>query len=361
MNEQIKQALFEKNNRIIEAVKRRAELVCPGALDLIAVTGSFASGDYHETSDLDLLIVIGDARGDALSHCFILDGVGYDLYCHTWERLEQAADYDSPFVSKLLDAQIVYTRGDDVGARFSGLAARLTDRLAAPLSQKDMDRASAELARAKQSYFDLASSGGVGYAFPLIALMYHLECAVYLINHAVVRHGVCGIPAELAAMTDLPDDFLVLHKSVFADLSWEQAQTTAMTLICNTGRWISAHEAAVCQKQKPCMDNLRGTYEELVSNYKNKLLCAAEQNDLYLSRMTLAAAQLFFDEVGGAVALPASVEFDDAAYHSPAQAVNEFSDALALYARVYASCGLTVCRYADVSAFEHAYISAQKA
>ena len=73
-----RKALFEKNTRIIEAVIARAAEVCPKSLDLIAVTGSFASGDFHEKSDLDLLIVISDDAGYALSHCFILDDVGYD-------------------------------------------------------------------------------------------------------------------------------------------------------------------------------------------------------------------------------------------------------------------------------------------
>ena len=122
MKNEVKQALFEKNARIIEAVRHRAELVCPGSLDMIAVTGSFASGDFHEKSDLDLLIVIGDDAGYALSHCFILGDVGYDLYCHSWDRLEHTAEYDSPYVSKLLDAQIVYCRDDAVRMRFDEIA-----------------------------------------------------------------------------------------------------------------------------------------------------------------------------------------------------------------------------------------------
>ena len=58
MDYRMKEALLQRNQRIIQAVKAKANMVCPGAVDLIAVVGSFVSGEYHEKSDLDLLIVI---------------------------------------------------------------------------------------------------------------------------------------------------------------------------------------------------------------------------------------------------------------------------------------------------------------
>lgn len=356
MNESIKQALHEKNTRIIEAVKARAAAVCPDSLDLIAVTGSFASGDYHEKSDLDLLIVIGDDAGFKLSHCFILNDVGYDLYCHTWERLEQAADYDSPYVSKLLDAQIVYFRDEAIHARFDEIAARLKKRLSAPISEEDCIHAEAMIDLAKQSYFDLVSCGGEAYHFPLIGIVYRLECAVYLLNHAVVCHGVRGIRAELAAMPHLPEHFLSLHTAVFGDHTYAQAMELARNLIQTTAAFSAECRKTAVSKAEPCVDNLRGTYEELVSNYKNKLIRAAEQNDTYVSRMVLASAQLFFDEVGGSVSMPELTAFDDAAYQNPARAVAAFSDVMDVYADIYASTGLSVCHYKEINAFEHAYV-----
>lgn len=356
MDEMTRKGLFEKNTRIIEAVKRRAETICPGSLDMIAVTGSFASGDYHEKSDLDLLIVIGDDAGFKLSHCFILDDVGYDLYCHTWERLEHAADYDSPYVSKLLDAQIAYCRDGMMRTRFEELAARLKQHLSAPLSEEDCIHAEVMINLAKQSYFDLASCDGVGYHFPLIGIVYHLECAVYLLNHAVVCHGVRGICAELAAMPHLPVNFLSLHTAVFGEHTYAQAMEIAKKLIQATATFAAECRKTAVPKAEPCADNLRGSYEELVSNYKNKLLRAAELKDTYVSRMTLASAQLFFDEVGGCVALPESIVFDDAAYDCQVLAVRAFLDAMEQYARVYAMCGLDICRYPEIASFEDAYI-----
>ena len=51
----------ERNEKIIRAVKEKAEAVCPGSLDLIGINGSFVTGQQHARSDLDLLIVIGES------------------------------------------------------------------------------------------------------------------------------------------------------------------------------------------------------------------------------------------------------------------------------------------------------------
>ena len=359
MNEEVKRALFEKNARIIEAVKRRAELVCPGSLDMIAVTGSFASGDFHEKSDIDLLIVIGDDAGYALSHCFILGDVGYDLYCHTWERLEHAAVYDSPYVSKLLDAQIVYCREDAVRVRFEELAERLKCRLEEPLTAEDIVHAENFLGRAKQSYFDLASCGGERYHFHLIGVVYALECAVYLLNHAVVRHGVRGICKELSEMPHLPKNFDRIHADLFREHTYAQAMTLAMEMIRNTAQFIEQKRGAVCPKSAPCTDHLRGSYEELVSNYQNKLLLAVNDDNHYLSRMTLASAQLFFDEVGSAVDMKKTILIGSDAYETPESAFNAFVQALSQYEELYVSCDLPICRYDEISAFEEAYLSSE--
>lgn len=71
------------NQKIIDAVIEKAEKVCPDSLALIGVYGSAATGDVHEKSDLDLLILIQNDEGWQLGTGFILDDlkIGYDIYC----------------------------------------------------------------------------------------------------------------------------------------------------------------------------------------------------------------------------------------------------------------------------------------
>ena len=62
-------SLENRNRKIIDAVIRKEQAVCPGAVALIGVYGSFMTGDVHPLSDLDLLILINDDRGWQLGRC----------------------------------------------------------------------------------------------------------------------------------------------------------------------------------------------------------------------------------------------------------------------------------------------------
>jgi len=73
--------LKNRNTRIITAIIKKADTVCPGSIALIGIGGSFCSGDIHERSDLDLCIVINDNHGWKIADCLILNEVGFDIYC----------------------------------------------------------------------------------------------------------------------------------------------------------------------------------------------------------------------------------------------------------------------------------------
>ena len=111
-----------RNRKIIDAVIRKEQAVCPGAIALIGIYGSFQTGDIHPLSDLDLLILINDDRGWQLGKAFIQEdlGVGHDIYCTTRESLRQDAEYDHPHISKLMDAQIVRMKSTGLSWRPCG-------------------------------------------------------------------------------------------------------------------------------------------------------------------------------------------------------------------------------------------------
>ena len=98
----------QRNQAIIDAIITKAEREFPGALAMIGIYGSFLTGDIHEKSDLDLMILVNDDRGYQLAEAFILEdiGIGYDIYCTTWGHLESDAECNHAQLSKLLDLMI---------------------------------------------------------------------------------------------------------------------------------------------------------------------------------------------------------------------------------------------------------------
>jgi len=100
----------DRNEKIINAIIKKADALCPDSLALIGVYGSVATRDEYEKSDLDLMVLINDENGQILADGFILDDVdiGYDIYCTSWDMLENDAQCDHAHLSKLIDSKIVY-------------------------------------------------------------------------------------------------------------------------------------------------------------------------------------------------------------------------------------------------------------
>ena len=102
MTEEMKKCLLGKNQKLIDMVIEKAKRDFPEDIAIVGLTGSFSTGDFHEKSDLDLIIINNTQRGWEISKSFIYDDVGYDIYCTPWEtRIEEEANLESPGVSSL--------------------------------------------------------------------------------------------------------------------------------------------------------------------------------------------------------------------------------------------------------------------
>jgi len=75
MDELKKQELFEKNDKIANMVIERAKRDFPDDIAIIGLSGSFQTDDFHENSDLDLIIINNTPKGWEISDCFILGNV----------------------------------------------------------------------------------------------------------------------------------------------------------------------------------------------------------------------------------------------------------------------------------------------
>ena len=97
MNEQTRKGLLDKNQKLIDMVIERIKRDYADDIALVGLTGSFSTNEYHEKSDLDLIIVNNTPAGWGVAFGFILDDVGYDIYCTPWEpRILAQSILESP-------------------------------------------------------------------------------------------------------------------------------------------------------------------------------------------------------------------------------------------------------------------------
>ena len=177
------------NKTIINAVIKKADALCPNSLALIGVYGSVATGDEHEKSDLDLMILINDENGWILADGFILDDVdvGYDIYCTSWDMLEGDAQCNHAQLSKLFDSMIVYCKDQSAIKKLDEMKRKAAEILA---SDKRYDKANNAYCEAKKMFAESYLTESLSKVRSCAgAVIKFIEDAVMLYNGQYFRKG----------------------------------------------------------------------------------------------------------------------------------------------------------------------------
>ena len=338
------------HEKIIDAIIRKAEAVCPDSLALIGVYGSEATGDLHGKSDLDLLILINDEKGWQLGAGFILEdsGIGYDIYCTSWEMLEGEAECEHAHLSKLMDSKILYVCDEAAPERLEGLKRKAADILS---SETRFEKAQAAWDNAKRAYADCCMAQSMGQVrLSAGGALYFLLDAVMLHHGKYYRRGVKRTFEELAAL-ELPFDMGKMVMDVICAKDADGIRGALTELM----RAVQAHMARPAIKQ-PAGEQLCGTYEEMFSNWRNKMTEAADRGDVFASFMNLLSFRSMLGDIAEETEMEISEvmeEFDAEDLQGNAEA---YDRALEEYRQVLRKAGVEIKWYANVEEFAAEYL-----
>lgn len=303
-----KQSLIDRNNKIIETILNKIKQSCPDSVDLIGICGSFCNGDIYEKSDLDLLIISGNNNSSILNKCFILDEIGFDIYCSKWSNLENIAKYNDPYVSKLLDLDIVYTKDDCCLKKYKGLRERLKQNILN--KEANYKKVGEYYLRALAEYQNLMQLNDLSMNYMILAKMINnIEHLIYMVNSSYLKLGVKRIPEEIRKMNKLPNNFMNLYTSIIHCQNSNELKNKSTLLIETVKDFsekycipykindITKEKMVSIDKKEISSEDLNGTYEEIYSNWKNKIHHAVSINNTYLSFKTMSSCQEFYDEM----------------------------------------------------------------
>lgn len=341
----------ETNQKIIDAVIRKAEQKCPESLDLIGIYGSVCTGDEHEKSDLDLLILIHDEKGRQLSDGFILDDeqIGYDIYCTSWQMLESEAECGHAHISKLMDSKIVYAANELVMDRLSQLREKAAKILN---SEKRYEKVSEIQEQIRKVYADAMIVDSIGELRAYAAHMISLSLDVVMLwNGKYFKKGIKRTFEELEGIC-LPDNFKEnIEKIIFA-----QDMSELSHVLTDLLRSIISYTKQSREKAQPSKEALSGTYEEMFSNWKNKMWEAAQRRDTFSSFMNLASFHFMLMEIASEVEIPEIKIMDDFRADQLEHNARIFDSALKQYQNEYEKIGLEIRHFLDVDSFVRDYL-----
>lgn len=324
---------------------------------MIGVCGSFFTGDFHEKSDLDLLVVLNNERGWGFSTCFILDGVGYDLYGSPWTKLEKMASFDHTFVSHVIDVDIVYCREPECRERFMQLRNKALNIINSSMTPEILEKSMKHLEDATLAYGKMMLEEEIGVVRKLSGdIIYHLTNTVCFLNHNYFKLGVKHQLEEMLAMKHVPKRFEEYFNDVMYAASVIAIKETAAKLIKTVKKIYDEIEEETLEKAVPTKDNLKGTYEEIWSNWKNKMQYAAVHKDLLLAFSSGVSCQGFYDEMHkerGTAPINLMKHFQAKNLDS---FVDAFEEAMQLYKEEYDRLHMQVLTYDSIDAFRKDYL-----
>ena len=353
-----------RNQKIIDAIIEKEKALCPGAVALIGIYGSFQSGDIHPLSDLDLLILINDDRGWQLGKTFIQDdlGVGHDIYCTNWEGLRQDARYEHPHIGKLMDSRIVYCADEKYRTELEKLRDDVRKTLAEPFGEADCEKAEKELKGARCCFAEaMTGEEPADVRRRAGGAIYYAENAVALLNKTYFRLGVKRRYEELNAMEKRPENLCGLIEDILAAETAESVKERLTLLMKELAACFRTVRQSLQPEKKPaCAETLSGTYEEMFSNWHGKMVLAAETGDRHLAFMSMESLNEMLADIGNAVDIGT---YDVLRAYDPndlKKTAEGFDRILEQYLREYEKAGMKAEHYADIDAFTAAYLNKGK-
>ncbi|MGN0479193.1 MAG: hypothetical protein ACI4GO_07145 [Hominenteromicrobium sp.] len=256
-----------------------------------------------------------------------------------------------------MDARIVYCPHEADRARLETLREQVRRILEQPICAADLPRAEQEFGKAERAYAGLMRCAALSQCRAYSAeLLYALENAVCLLNKRYFHLGVKRVFEEFAAMRFVPEHFEALADRLARAKDTQEMRRAATGLLCAADECFARVRRSVQEpKPKAAAGDLRGTLEEMVSNYRGKLYEAAEHDNPHATLWALGSLQNFFDELSEAYDLPrcdALAGFDPADLKKTA---HSFDDVIRRYRRRYDETGLSVTVYDTIDQFETAY------
>ncbi|MBE5876316.1 MAG: nucleotidyltransferase domain-containing protein [Lachnospiraceae bacterium] len=339
------------NQKIIDAIIAKAEKICPDSLALIGIYGSVATGDDYAKSDLDLLILIQDDEGWKLGTGFILDdsGIGYDIYCTNWDGLRYDAECHHAQISKLMDSKIVYVKKPEAYDELCRLRKQAKDFLQ---SEGRFERVNELIDKAKISFansylHDTLSQVRIDASDVMLCLL----DALMLYHGNYFKRGVKRTFEELATLP-IADEFSCnLRKIPTCKKVSEIREVLKMLLSYAEGYMQKPQE-----KQEPSA-GLAGTYEEMYSNWRNKVEKAAAENDAYSSFMNMSSFHYMLQDIASENNIGTYNIMEEYNPDDLEDDIRIYDIYLKKYEEVYHKAGIAVKRFSNVDEFVEDYLN----
>lgn len=271
---------MKRDKRILEIVKNKIVNEYKNDILLLVVYGN-KQEDTDENSGVRFYFIPKNERGKMLSTQFIVEGVSYDLFPMSWERLIANAAMDSPQGYLLLDTEVVYYSDEEVINRFENLKNSLNGVLSGQYEEALINKAYEYF---NESYIYLYNMDKYNDSMSSVRLeagklLNKIANAIGFANKEYYKNGNGSVLRDSLKLARLPKDYKALVNTIIFSPSSEEIYLKSLRLVENTRELLLDMKKE--NKQIELFETIfTGYYEELKKSI-NKCKSAVSKKDYY--------------------------------------------------------------------------------
>lgn len=285
------------NDQLVQWIRSQVETDYPENISLVCVYGSWLSGTMNRLSDVDCYFIPKTDRAYEFAQTFILEGVGYDIFPMSWERLEEIAKLDSPMQPLVGDVQILYCADCEIRERFRDLQRQMAENLENDAWVRrvagEKCREAAQLLRnleAESAEKELRKTAG--------RVSTLLAYVVTICSHEYNRLGMKKQYADLQRLAPwAANHYRGVVEAETAQAARREAEAFLEAVCAHLGMDVPAPEPEVKEVHpvEPDLALLAEIYQEICSTY-NKIYISCEKGDPVQAYHAAGVLQYDLDE-----------------------------------------------------------------
>ena len=299
---------MQLNGQLVRWLRERAAGAFAGELSLVVSYGSHWNGTAGPLSDVDCYFVPKTDRGQEFGGQFILQGVGYDIFPLSWERLGNIARLEESLTPLVGDAQVLYCGDQGDLERFQALERELRHCLEDGAYCREM--AGKRFCWAWEQYGRLMKGDLCSRRLAAGLLLMDAAEAVAFANGTYFHRGLKGQFADLQAMAQAPEGFLALYQQAIRAGDAQALEEACGALLAALGNWLGQERPAPAPTQQAMGPGQRKDaaglgpwYEELSSTFQ-KLRSCRERGDWVLAFLSAVCLQRELEDIALEYAVP---------------------------------------------------------
>lgn len=291
----------EINDKIVAWIINKVKMEYADDINLVLIYGSYTNGSANSKSDVDCYYIPKTDRGYNMAVDFIIDGVGYDIFPISWERVAGIADLHESLSPLVGDVQVVYYSDTSDLQRFKDLQVRLRCNL---LNEEYVRKIAVKRCEDANRMCSLLNVSNDASEIRKIAgsIIMTLADAVAVYNHDYYHFGLKKQFENLQNnFPGIPRNIVNGYKNVVEAINIDNVKKYTMKMFKDVCEYlditcVTQEIAEKClEENKIDVSWLAGLYEEISTTF-NKVYVCCENGNYILAFLSAVCLQRDLDD-----------------------------------------------------------------